>query len=99
MSAIIITSVSEDSVAFKTRPNIDGAKLFRNGHVTQFSGRCRDVTSPIINETTGERIIIGTIAQNSEEDAVDASMAAKLAWNFGSGKIAVIFHLRYLSLI
>lgn len=83
----IVTELSEaDTDAWRNRPNIDGAKIFRNGQVIPFKGACIDVTSPIINKLTGQRMTIGRIARNSVEDAEKAFEAASNAWNCGRGE-------------
>ena len=83
----IVTVLSEvdDAGAWRNRPNIDGGKTFRNGQAIPFNGPYMNVTSPIINKVTGERIVIGRMAQHSTEDSQKAFEAARNAWNHGEG--------------
>ncbi len=55
------------------------------GTISPWNGAVENVTSPIIDQTTSERTIIGTLAQMSEVDALEAVASAKAAWNKGQG--------------
>lgn len=68
-----------------TSPYVDGAKVFMGGEILPWSGRLLDVTSPIINEATGVRTIIGKIADMTGDDALKALEHAIGAWNNGRG--------------
>jgi glyceraldehyde-3-phosphate dehydrogenase (NADP+) len=81
-----VTSVSQDEPIWQTRPFVDGAKVLRGGEVIPFDGPTADVTSPILDSSTGKRVVIGRLAQMSAEDAVKAVDAAKSAWNCGKGE-------------
>jgi len=67
------------------KPFVNGARVLIDGEIREWIGACSNVTSPILNEN-GDRIIIGTIAMMGASDAVEASNAAKAAWNTGRGK-------------
>ena len=86
------TLLSEDAdhAIWKSRPHVGGDKIFRGGQIIPFNGPCNDVTSPMLTESNGTRIVIGKMAQNSEEDAERAFEAAKGAWNCGTGKLSII---------
>jgi glyceraldehyde-3-phosphate dehydrogenase (NADP+) len=79
-------SVSPDDATWQTRPFVDGSKVLRGGLVISFEGHCVDVTSPIIDQATGNRTIIGRLAQMTAEDASKAASAARAAWNNGRGE-------------
>jgi glyceraldehyde-3-phosphate dehydrogenase (NADP+) len=53
--------------------------------VKTWHGPVEDVTSPILDSSTGKRIIIGRMAQMTAEESLKASAAAKQAWNNGKG--------------
>ena len=44
------------------------------------------MTSPIVDETTGERAVIGTLSKMGAEGAVEAVEAASAAWDMGQGE-------------
>mmetsp|Transcript_30384 Transcript_30384/g.43523 ORF Transcript_30384/g.43523 Transcript_30384/m.43523 type:complete len:526 (-) Transcript_30384:134-1711(-) len=69
----------------RSKPFVNGARILINGEIREWTGTCSNVTSPILNEN-GDRIVIGTIAMMAASDAVEASNAAKAAWNTGRGK-------------
>lgn len=56
------------------------------GQVTPWGGRTEDVSSPILDKSTGERIIIGRLATMEQPDAMAALEAATNAWNKGRGE-------------
>ena len=41
--------------------------------------------APIVDESTGEKVVIGQLAQMGEEDAMRALDAAVQAWDGGQG--------------
>jgi len=79
-------SVSPSSDAYGRMPSVDGAVKFIGGIRSPFGGKSVDVTSPIYDEKTGERAVIGKLAQLDEEDAIAAVNAAAAAWDRGQGK-------------
>jgi glyceraldehyde-3-phosphate dehydrogenase (NADP+) len=78
-------SLTTEPEAFK-RPFIDGAKVLCGGKVTAWTGDVNTVTSPIIDASTGKRIVIGRIAVQDEKSALAAADAAKKAWDNGTGE-------------
>lgn len=78
-------SVAADSEWYAKRPTIDGVFKFIGGERLPFSGDAIDVTSPIHDAATGERAVLGKVAQFSEEDSVAAVKAAAAAWDRGQG--------------
>ena len=79
-------SVGEDSPMFYTRPLVDGQRTCVGGKVKKWRGPTETVTSPIYDATTGQRAIIGHLAQMSEPAAVEAVEAAAAAWDRGQGE-------------
>eukprot|EP00967_Tisochrysis_lutea_P156039 scaffold313647_cov31-Tisochrysis_lutea.AAC.2 len=45
-----------------------------------------DVTSPVYDESTGRRAVIGSMPRMTSEDALEAVHAAAAAWDKGQGK-------------
>jgi glyceraldehyde-3-phosphate dehydrogenase (NADP+) len=78
-------SVKPSDDAYKTKPDVDGAKTFLAGTVAPWTGPTDPVTSPIIDEATGERAVIGKIARMSKEQTQQAVAAAEKAWDGGQG--------------
>jgi len=66
-------------------PSIDGAFTFIGGVLTPWTGETAEVNTPIIDESTGQRGVIGRLAQLGEKDALEALDAAKAAWDGGQG--------------
>jgi hypothetical protein len=83
ISALLSLSRAVDSETCQTRPFIDGRIRFAGGTVSAFEGPYDDVTSPIRDEVTGERVVIGAMAQMREGDALEVLAAAKSAWSRG----------------
>ena len=71
---------------FFTRPLIDGQRTCVGGMVKKWRGPTETVTSPIYDATTGQRAIIGHLAQMGEPAAVEAVEAAAAAWDHGQGE-------------
>lgn len=78
-------SVGADSEWYAKKPMIDGVFKFIGGERLPFSGEVIDVTSPIFDAATGERALLGKVAQFSEEDSISAVKAAAAAWDRGQG--------------
>jgi glyceraldehyde-3-phosphate dehydrogenase (NADP+) len=78
-------SMCPSDPVFLSKPYIDGSKMFIGGSIIDFTGESANATTPIIDSTTGERIVIGRLAQMMEADALAAVDAAKLAWDKGQG--------------
>lgn len=78
-------SVRQHDPHFATKPYVDGSKQFFGGKISQYPGATSDITSPIVDETTGERAIIGKLAQMKTGDVIKIINSAKSAWNGGRG--------------
>lgn len=78
-------SVGPESGWFAKKPMVDGVFKFIGGEKLPFSGDAIDVTSPIVDATTGKRAVVGRLAQFSEADSVAAVHAAAAAWDRGQG--------------
>lgn len=78
-------AVSTTDLRYQTKPNVNGARKFFGGLISDYTGNVENVTSPIIDQSTGNRAIIGVLAQMHKQDSQEALEAAKLAWNNGQG--------------
>jgi glyceraldehyde-3-phosphate dehydrogenase (NADP+) len=77
--------VQPDSSRYASKPSVIGNFKFVGGVLQKYSGELDQVASPIFDESTGERIIIGSLPRMSAEDAVEAVEAAAKAWDGGQG--------------
>lgn len=82
---LLHTSLGPNDAHYSSKPFIDGGVSFINGVIKKFSGELLEVTSPIIDSTTGKRAVIGQMAQMQEKDAMEAVASAKAAWKNGQG--------------
>jgi glyceraldehyde-3-phosphate dehydrogenase (NADP+) len=71
---------------YNSKPFVNGALTFYGGIINEWNGNNADVTSPIIDEATGKRTIIGKLAQLTVDEAQKVVQIAKKAWNYGQGK-------------
>ena len=55
---------------FISRPWVDGAVTFVGGKTGPWAGASKNVTSPIVDTTTGQRIVVGQMAQMKAGDAL-----------------------------
>lgn len=78
-------AVSSDDPHFQSKPNVNGVKMFYGGIIDEYTGAYQPVTSPIIDASTGQRTVIGSIAQMKKDDIPAILNAAKAAWNNGQG--------------
>jgi glyceraldehyde-3-phosphate dehydrogenase (NADP+) len=78
-------SLDVSSEQYASKPYVDGAKVLYGGQVIDWTGEVEDVTSPILDSSTGKRIVIGRMAQMSGEEALKVHAAAKAAWKNGTG--------------
>lgn len=87
-SCPLIEPVSIDSShpRYATKPDVNGAKTFIGGKISDWHGPVEAVTSPIIDATTGKRAVIGNLAMMGKEEALEALNAAQKAWNGGRGE-------------
>eukprot|EP01039_Chlorochromonas_danica_P001377 gene1378-1498_t len=79
-------SIDPNCNACLNKPFVDGAKVLCGGQVSPWSGHTEDVTSPIMDSETNQRLVIGRMAYMQESDAVQIVNAAKTAWNRGTGE-------------
>jgi glyceraldehyde-3-phosphate dehydrogenase (NADP+) len=54
--------------------------------VTKYEGESVPVTSPILEEGSSERAVIGSMAQMTEDDALAVLKEAETAWSKGQGE-------------
>eukprot|EP00601_Ochromonadales_sp_CCMP2298_P032867 CAMPEP_0173351654 /NCGR_PEP_ID=MMETSP1144-20121109/15577_1 /TAXON_ID=483371 /ORGANISM="non described non described, Strain CCMP2298" /LENGTH=485 /DNA_ID=CAMNT_0014299771 /DNA_START=62 /DNA_END=1516 /DNA_ORIENTATION=- len=73
-------AVQESDPEYGNKPYIDGALFFHGGEVHPFLGPSLDMTSPIIDAATGERTVIGRLAQMGEPEVAQVLASAKAAW-------------------
>jgi glyceraldehyde-3-phosphate dehydrogenase (NADP+) len=76
---------SSSSAEYGSRPYVNGATKFMHGAMTNWYGSVENVSSPIYDLDTNERIMIGAMAQMGEAEALEAVESAKKAWNNGHG--------------
>ena len=74
---IFAAFVSENDPSFSRKPYIDGSKIFHGGVIYDYDGKSEDVTSPILNEQNGNRVVIGRLAQLSSKDVNDVRIIRK----------------------
>lgn len=79
-------AVGPSDAQYQTKPFVDGSKIFIGGVVSQYTGALENMTSPIIDSSTGKRAIIGVLAQMTTSDAEAAVESASKAWNNGQGE-------------
>lgn len=82
----LVADTTTSTKRFLKKPFIDGEKVFLNGKITKFSKTSIPVTSPIIDTATGQRTIIGQMAQMTEIDSLESLSSAQKAWEGGQGK-------------
>lgn len=81
----MLPPVSIESCTIDTCPKIDGAITYINNIVSKWHGETSEVTSPIIDASTGKRSVIGSMAQMSDLEAMKALDSAKEGWDQGQG--------------
>ena len=81
-----LSSTGPGGEEYDRKPFINGGKTFVGGVITPFGGEIIPVTSPIVDSTTNERTVIGSMAQMDQGDALQALAAAKRAWDNGQGE-------------
>ena len=69
-----------------SKPFINGRIQFFGGEILQHEGAYIPVTSPVRDPDTGERTVIGEMAQMSEAEALQVLESAKAAWARGQGE-------------
>jgi len=77
--------VTPDSSRYASKPSVAGDFKFIGGVVQKFEGATDDVASPIFDQSTGERIVIGSLPRMTAADATEAVEAAAKAWDKGQG--------------
>ena len=78
-------SLCPSDPSYQSKPFVDGSKMFIGGKIISFDGVSVSATSPIRDSDTGDRIVIGKLAQMEESDALQAVAAANIAWDKGQG--------------
>ena len=68
------------------KPFVDGSVRFAGGKVVAHEGVSEPVTSPIVDETSQQRTVIGSMAQMTAEDALEVLDEARRAWLGGQGE-------------
>ena len=81
-------SWTEGAAGAPAKPYLAGDVQFIGGVARKFEGAIKAVTSPIVDAATGERAVIGTLAQMGEAEALAAVEAAAAAWDRGQGPAA-----------
>lgn len=81
-SAIGISKEQQDTFRI---PFVDGGQVFVHGHIKAYNGKITNVTSPIVNLETSQPIVIGRMAQMSEDDLPSIIETATQAWDDGQG--------------
>ena len=71
---------------YVNRPQTDCAFTFIGGKQSAHEGTVVDVTSPIFDVDTGERVVIGRLPAMADADALKAVHAAAAAWDKGQGE-------------
>jgi len=71
---------------YKERPMVDCTFKFIGGKKEPYAGKVADVTSPIFDAETGERLVIGKLPAMDENDALEAVKSAAAAWDRGQGE-------------
>ena len=70
----------------RTKPSVDGgSNLFIGGARKPWDGRVAEVTSPVFDEATGAKAVLGRLAQMDATAASWAADAASEAWDRGQG--------------
>lgn len=82
---VFILGVAPTDAAYKSKPYVDGGRTFIGGKLVDWTGTNKNVTSPIVDTNTGERIVVGRMAQMKSSDSLQAVDAAKAAWKSGQG--------------
>lgn len=71
---------------YDQRPNVDGGSFrFVNGKKIPYTGKMIQVTSPVYDLETNERMPIGTLPDMESDSALEALDAATAAWDQGQG--------------
>lgn len=78
-------AVEQNDSNVLARPFVDGSKTFINGEIKEWADSFDLVTSPIIDKETGERILIGKLAQMKSADADQVLKNSISAWSNGRG--------------
>jgi glyceraldehyde-3-phosphate dehydrogenase (NADP+) len=71
---------------FDKRPFVDGKKVLCSGVIKPYGGQCVDVKSPIVDQNTKKKSVIGRMAQFTTNDVMEVLHSSKVAWNDGLGE-------------
>jgi len=77
--------VSPGDAWYEKKPFVDGGVSFIGGKISAYAGDVVPVTSPVIDSATGQRAVIGQMAQMGDKEALEAVKSAREAWNNGQG--------------
>lgn len=78
--------ISSMDSEYANKPYVNGAVKFLHGIISPWEGHAENVSSPIFDTETNQRIVIGSMAQMGEAEAVEAVESAKRAWDNGQGQ-------------
>jgi glyceraldehyde-3-phosphate dehydrogenase (NADP+) len=79
-------SIAPSDPIYAKKPYVNGAKFFHGGVVQDYDGKSIDVVSPIYDQGTSEKALIGKLAQMNEADVSAVLKSAKDAWKNGRGE-------------
>jgi glyceraldehyde-3-phosphate dehydrogenase (NADP+) len=77
--------VQSDDPHYLNRPIVNGMRTFINGEILDYEGAGVEVTSPIFEGSTNQRVVIGRLAQMTAADLPPILSSSKQAWNHGQG--------------
>ena len=87
LAPFLVLSAQADSLdTCSAKPFVDGALRFAGGKVLPHPGTVEPVTSPIVDEASHQRTVIGSMAQMTAEDALEVLEEARAAWDGGQGQ-------------
>ena len=79
-------TVKKNDKEYNNKPFVDaGTNIFLGGEIKPWNN-ADEVTSPIFDEATGKRTIIGSIPRMTSKEAEEAVKYAEEAWNGGQGE-------------
>ena len=76
--------ITKDDQEYKSKPYVDGGLSFIGGETIDYETTdCDNSTSPIVETSTGRRIVIGRLAKMGEAEAIRAVEAVNNIIGFG----------------
>lgn len=82
----VLPALADSPDTCSVKPFIDGGVRFAGGMVVPHAGAVEPVTSPIVDEASQQRTVIGNMAQMTAEDAIEVLEEARRAWDGGQGE-------------